>query len=115
MEPGIRARGKSSLLSQALRNLLENAIKFTPSGGRVSVDLASCEAGFVVSVADTGPGIAEADRERVLQRFERLDAARSTPGRGLGLSVVSAIAAPHGAELVLSDNAPELRVSLRFA
>jgi signal transduction histidine kinase len=67
-----------------------------------------------VTVTDTGPGIPQADRERVLQRFVRLDATRSTPGNGLGLSLVDAVAKLHRAELSLADNRPGLRISLAF-
>lgn len=114
IEPGIRTEGKGSLLSQALSNLLENAIKFTPSGGSVAVQLTAGGGGFDLVVADTGPGVPAADRERVLQAFERLDSARSSPGSGLGLSVVTAIARLHGAQLRLEDNDPGLRVRLHF-
>jgi signal transduction histidine kinase len=67
-----------------------------------------------LEVSDNGPGIPEADRARVLERFVRLDASRSVPGTGLGLSLVAAIAALHRAELVLEDNGPGLRASLIF-
>jgi len=66
-------------------------------------------------VSDSGPGIPEADRARVLQRFVRLEASRSTPGTGLGLTLVKAVADLHGAALSLSDNRPGLRVTIRFA
>ena len=65
-------------------------------------------------VADSGPGIAETDRERVLDRFQRLEASRNSPGTGLGLSLVRAVAKLHCAELVLEDNLPGLRLLLRF-
>ena len=65
-------------------------------------------------VADTGPGIPKADRERVLDRFVRLEVSRNSPGSGLGLSLVRAVARLHGAELILGDNLPGLRVILRF-
>jgi signal transduction histidine kinase len=113
-EPGLMTPGKGSLLSQALGNLLENAIKFTPAGGHVDVCLERSRDGFDLVVADSGPGIAPCHHERVLQPFERLDEARSTPGSGLGLSVVSAIAKLHEARLMLEDNQPGLRVRLRF-
>ncbi|MEM6304133.1 MAG: sensor histidine kinase, partial [Pseudomonadota bacterium] len=67
-----------------------------------------------LSVADNGPGIPEEERDRVRQRLYRLDRSRHTPGNGLGLSLVDAVAGLHGAELTLSDNAPGLRVTLRF-
>jgi signal transduction histidine kinase len=111
-EPTIRGHGQ--LLSQALVNLLDNAVKYTPSGGSVSVTVETGKEGPRVTVADTGPGIPEADRERVLQRFVRLEASRQTPGSGLGLSLVAAVARLHRARLVLSDNEPGLRASLIF-
>jgi signal transduction histidine kinase len=112
--PGLAMRANHHLLAQAVANLLDNAIKYTPPGGRVRLDVARGTSGPVISVTDSGPGIPEADRARVLQRFVRLDATRSTPGSGLGLSLVDAVAKLHGAELMLSDNRPGLRVSLTF-
>lgn len=105
--PGQAIRGDAALLRQALANLVENALLH---GGRtVRVTLAP---GPVLSVADDGPGIAPADRARVLQRFVRLDAARETPGTGLGLALVAAIARLHGTAPVLADAGPGLRVTL---
>jgi signal transduction histidine kinase len=111
---GLRLIGFHQLLSQALGNLIDNAIKYTPSGGRVSVVLKRSGQGCELIVADTGPGIPEADRERVLDRFVRLEVSRNSPGSGLGLSLVRAVARLHGAELILGDNLPGLRVILRF-
>jgi signal transduction histidine kinase len=110
--PGLHVRGNRQLLAQALANLLDNAIKYTPSGGAVRLTLASGKAGPTLTISDTGPGIPAADRERVLERFVRLDATRATPGNGLGLSLVAAVARLHGATLTLDDNDPGLRVSL---
>jgi signal transduction histidine kinase len=107
--PGLLLHGNRHLLAQALANLLDNAIKYTPEGGRVTLSGAP---GPVVTVADTGPGIPAEERERVLERFVRLDGHRSTPGNGLGLSLVSAVAKLHGATLRLEDNHPGLRISL---
>ncbi len=99
--------GDAALLRQALANLIENALLH---GGRtVRVMLA---AGAVLSVADDGPGIAPADRGRVLQRFVRLDTARETPGTGLGLALVAAVARLHGTAPVLEDAGPGLRATL---
>jgi signal transduction histidine kinase len=112
--PGLAMRANRHLLAQAVANLLDNAIKYTPPGGRVGLDVGRGASGPVISVTDSGPGIPAADRARVLQRFVRLDATRSTPGSGLGLSLVDAVAKLHGAKLVLSDNHPGLRVSLTF-
>lgn len=114
IRPGLTVPGKRSLLSQALSNLLDNAIKFTPRGGAVAVTLVDTPDGCELSVSDTGPGVPGTDRQRVLEPFERLDSARSSPGSGLGLSVVRAIAGLHHAQLRLEDARPGLRVVLRF-
>lgn len=111
---GCTVRGDRNLLSQAVSNLLDNALAHTPAGGAITVSVASCDEGAKLAVADNGPGIPEADRARVLQRFTRLDASRSTPGSGLGLSQVAATAKLHEAALDLADNRPGLRVSLLF-
>lgn len=102
------------LLGQALGNLLDNAVKYTPAGGRIAMTVKDGEEGACVSVNDTGPGIPEPERARVLRRFVRLEAARSTPGNGLGLSLVNAVARMHGARLALENSNPGLRVSLCF-
>jgi signal transduction histidine kinase len=111
---GARVFGDRELLAQAMTNLLDNAIKYTPAGGRIDVRLETDDRDARITVADTGPGIAAADRERVLARFTRLDQARSKPGNGLGLPLVRAVALQHDGELKLSDNAPGLVVSLRL-
>ena len=102
------------LLFQALTNLLDNAIKFCPEGGRIRVATLRKDDRVMLSVADSGPGIPEEERERVLERFYRMEASRSTNGSGLGLSLVSAIATVHQASISLTDNQPGLRVSLGF-
>jgi signal transduction histidine kinase len=107
--------GQRQLLSQLLANLLENALKYVPAGCTVLVDVHPEHSGAVLIVADTGPGIAEADRERALQPFVRLHDTRiDSTGSGLGLSLVAAIARLHGARLNLEDNHPGLRVIFRF-
>jgi len=113
--PGLVVHGDRELLAQALANLLDNAIKYTPEGGTVRLEAARTPDGPAVTVADSGPGIPEADRERVLERFVRLEAHRSTPGNGLGLSLVNAVARLHGARLELGDHRPGLEVTLVFA
>jgi signal transduction histidine kinase len=100
------------LLFQALTNLLDNAIKFCPSGGSIRVATTRRDDTISLSVADSGPGIAEEERERVLERFYRTEASRS--GSGLGLSLVSAIATVHQASIALTDNHPGLKVTLSF-
>lgn len=98
--------GDRDLIAQAVVNLLDNALKFTPPGGVVRLT-AVREAGSVaIAVADDGPGLPAADRARAGERFFRADSARSTPGSGLGLSLVRAVAALHGGELRLADTHP---------
>ena len=113
--PSAGIEGNRSLIAQALANLVDNAIKYTPAGGQVRIRTAVTEAGVELSVADSGPGIPLADRPRVTERFVRLEASRNSPGTGLGLSLVAAVAHYHNAELVLDDNAPSgLKAVLRF-
>ena len=107
--------GNWSLLSQALANLVDNAIKYTPASGRVTISAAETPNGAVLSVADTGHGISEEDRQRVVGRFVRLEASRNTPGTGLGLSLVAAVAKLHHARLQLLDNMPGLKASIVFS
>ncbi|MGD0189350.1 MAG: HAMP domain-containing sensor histidine kinase [Rhizomicrobium sp.] len=106
--------GNKSLISQALANLIDNAIKYTPEGGQVRVAVKQSPGAVALSVADTGPGIAPQDRARVLERFVRLEESRNSPGTGLGLSLVAAVARLHDAKLTLEDNAPGLRAVLMF-
>jgi signal transduction histidine kinase len=112
--PAPPIEGQRELLAQAVTNLLDNAVKNTPEGGRIDVRV-DCDNGTAaLSVADNGPGIPDADRSRVLERFVRLEECRSGPGAGLGLSLVAAVARLHGATLTLGDNHPGLRVEMRF-
>ena len=111
----IHIDGDRNLIFQALTNLLDNAIKYTPDGGKVELRLAREGENIALTVSDSGTGIPEDMREKVLQRFYRLDKSRSEPGAGLGLSLVQAIALRHKAQLVLEDNHPGLRVSLIFS
>jgi signal transduction histidine kinase len=112
--PGAHVLGSRQLLAQALANLLDNAIKFTPDGGHIRVLLRGSQTEPEVVVEDDGPGIPADKREIVLGRRVRLDEARKFPGSGLGLSLVAAVTKLHGARLVLDDAAPGLRVSLKF-
>jgi len=114
IEPGVTVPGNSHLLAQAAANLLDNAIKYTPEGGRILLRVQRDGDGAVLSIRDSGPGIPEEARGRVLDRFVRLDVSRSAPGAGLGLSLVSAVARLHKATLTLTDAAPGLHISLRF-
>ena len=106
--------GSRDLLTQALSNLLENAIKHTPADGTIRIEVACLEKMIELRVSDTGPGIPESERERVLERFVRLQNSRNTPGNGLGLSLVRAVAILHNAQLQLGDAQPGLLVTLRF-
>jgi signal transduction histidine kinase len=105
--PDQRVHGDQALLRQMLSNLLDNALAH--GGPHVSVVL---RPGPVLEVADDGPGIPAEERPRVLRRFYRLDRSRGTPGSGLGLALVAAVARLHGAAPVLSDAEPGLRVTL---
>ena len=94
-------RGDRDLLFEAVANLVDNAIKFTPQGGKVDIDLLRGDKETAVRVTDTGPGIGKQETEAVLRRFHRSDKMRNTPGVGLGLNLVSAIAKLHGFRLVI--------------
>lgn len=102
--------GVKTWLFQALVNLLENAIKFTPRGGAIAVVLEQESLAVKLIIADSGPGIDQRDRERVLQRFVRLDQARSTKGFGLGLTFVASVVRRHKGTIELADNQPGLKV-----
>jgi len=110
-------KGNRELISQALANLVDNSIKYVEPGGEVvngvpaQIVVRALTEGdrILLSVADTGPGIPEADRARVVERFVRLEQSRSKPGSGLGLSLASAVARLHGGELILADNRPGLK------
>ncbi|MGV6811727.1 MAG: ATP-binding protein [Brevirhabdus sp.] len=96
--------GDREMLAQALTNLVENALRHCPESATISISTGP----GTVTVCDNGPGIPEVERDRVTRRFYRLEASRNTPGSGLGLSLVQAIARLHGGQLDLSDNAPGL-------
>jgi signal transduction histidine kinase len=106
--------GDRDLLFDAVSNLLDNAIKHGGAAGKVTVDVAADDGGSTISVADDGPGIPDDQRENVFKRFYRLERSRTTPGNGLGLSLGAAVARLHGAVIDMEDNAPGLRVRLRF-
>jgi signal transduction histidine kinase len=107
-------QGHDQLLALALSNLVDNALKHAPAGSEIAVSATWNAGAPALVVADGGPGIPEADRERALGRFVRLDPSRGTPGAGLGLALVAAVARMHDAEIALADNAPGLRATLRF-
>jgi len=113
----VRLRGNRELISQALANLIDNSIKYTEPNSRAAngapaqIVVRALSEGdrILLTVADSGPGIPEADRARVVERFVRLEQSRSKPGSGLGLSLASAVARLHGGELTLVDNQPGLK------
>lgn len=109
---GLTVQGDRNLLFQALANALDNAVKYTPADGGVSVTLARGPAGAEITVSDTGPGIPAGEHDRVFGRFFRLEPDRGSPGNGLGLSLVRAVAELHDAEIRLEDNEPGLRMIL---
>lgn len=111
-EPGLSVHGDYGLIAQALINLLDNALRHTPPGTHISITAERADGGVELVVADNGPGVPEADRARVVQRFVRLDPSRTNAGHGLGLNLVSAIASAHGGKLTIGDNHPGLRASL---
>jgi signal transduction histidine kinase len=115
IEDGISVRGDRELLTQMLANLIENGLRHTPPGSRVEVRLHRTGGGKIQAViADDGPGIPKNARDKVFRRFFRLEESRASPGSGLGLSLVSAIASLHGIRIELAHNGPGLRVTLRF-
>lgn len=110
--------GDPQLLAQAIGNLLDNAIKFSGAGSIVQVTASRAdgdEGGMAIAVRDYGPGIADADKPKVVQRFYRGDQSRATPGAGLGLALVAAVARLHGGKLELRDSVPGLAATLHVA
>jgi signal transduction histidine kinase len=102
--PQLPAKGNREFIAQALANLLDNAVKYTPEGGAVMLRVRRRSSGEIeFSVTDTGPGVPDADRERIVQRFVRLENSRSEPGSGLGLSLVAAVAEAHGGRLEIDE------------
>jgi signal transduction histidine kinase len=110
--PPTPATGDPALVTQAAINLIENALRHTPPGSSIRIDVLADATTASLRVADDGPGIAPADRALALRRFGRLDASRHRPGHGLGLPLVDAVARLHGGELALGDAAPGLVATL---
>ena len=106
--------GDADLLTQLLANLVENAIRHCPPGANIRLGAKRSGRRTVFEVADTGPGIPEAERDKVFRRLYRLEKSRTTSGSGLGLSLVKAIAELHGAQITLADNEPGLVVRISF-
>ncbi|MDQ8028712.1 MAG: HAMP domain-containing sensor histidine kinase [Brevundimonas sp.] len=120
IERGLMVNANQPFLAQALANIIDNAIKYTPVGGAVMLRARRRSSGEIeFSVTDTGPGVPEEDRERVIQRFVRLDNSRTEPGSGLGLSLVGAVMEAHSGRITLDEgpgafegSGPGLRVAL---
>jgi signal transduction histidine kinase len=127
IEPNLRVLGSRELIGQTIANLIDNALKYgapepvvrldapgaamtAPLPSEVALEVRRVGDDVEISVADHGPGIAIADRARVLDRFVRLEGARSRPGSGLGLSLAAAVARMHAGSVRLEDNRPGLRV-----
>lgn len=113
--PSFMTNGDTQLLMQAIANLIDNSLRHCPTGTRIRVSLSHGPRQAQLTVADSGPGIPVEARDKVFRRFYRLERARATPGHGLGLSVVAAIAELHSVAVELTDNAPGTRVTLTFA
>ncbi|HWT99639.1 MAG TPA: HAMP domain-containing sensor histidine kinase [Terriglobales bacterium] len=106
--------GDRRLLTQLTANLLENALRHTPQGSRVDLSVTRTARSVELRIADSGPGIPPDERDKVFDRFYRLDTSRTTPGSGLGLALVKAVADLHGATISLADNHPGLIVTVAF-
>ncbi|HLI64862.1 MAG TPA: ATP-binding protein [Caulobacteraceae bacterium] len=120
LAPGLAARGDSEFIAQAIANLLDNAVKYTPPGGAIMLRSRRRSTGEIeFSITDTGPGVGDEDRKRIVQRFVRLENSRNKPGAGLGLALVAAVAQAHGGRLELDEgpgvvgaSGPGLRAAL---
>ena len=120
LTPQLTARGNREFVAQAVANLLDNAVKYTPEGGAVVLRVRRRSSGEIeFSVTDTGPGVPETERTRIVQRFVRLENSRNLPGAGLGLSLVAAVAESHRGRLEIDEgpgsvggSGPGLRVAL---
>jgi signal transduction histidine kinase len=114
LQKDVRIRGDGELLTQMFSNLIENAIRHTPPGTRILIRLAVSGNTVAASIEDNGPGIPLGEYDKVFRRFYRLTSSRSTPGYGLGLALVAAIANLHNARIALGDNHPGLRCLISF-
>ena len=114
LDPGIKAYGDRNLLFQAFANILENAIKYTPEHGKISISLRLSDGQFTVIIADSGPGIPETEKEGIFVRFYRLDQSRNSPGNGLGLSMTKAIINLHRGSVKPENNEPGMRMVVQI-
>ncbi len=113
--PSLCIRGDRELLKEAMANLLDNAIRHTPTGTNIEVALRRDRSSIVASVADNGLGVPDEARDLIFQRFYRLDRSANVEGAGLGLAFVTAVSGLHGSKLRACDNGPGLRIELTFA
>ena len=114
LEPVLAIKGDADLLFQLFANLLDNAVKFSPDGSTIQIAAATGQGRVIVKLIDRGPGVPEAEKEKVFKHFYRGDASRSAEGNGLGLSLVKAIVKQHQAEIFLYDAEPGLEVRVVF-
>ena len=114
LDTDILSVGDRDLLFQAIANVIENSIKYTPDHGAISVTLVRQHNQLIITIADNGPGIPETERENVFRRFYRLDQSRGSSGNGLGLSMVQAVIDMHGGTITLQDNTPGLRAIIEL-
>ncbi len=114
IQPDVTTCGDRDLLFQVMSNLIDNAIKYTPEGGQISLQLIENKEGVFFQVADSGIGIPDDEKERVFQRFYRVAKSRSLPGNGLGLSLVAAVIAMHKGEIALLNGEPGLKVAVKL-
>lgn len=114
IEPELVIHADRRLITQMIVNLVENAIRHSPMDARISITASQTKGGVTAVIADTGPGVPKSERGKIFDRFYRLQVSRTTPGSGLGLSLVSAIVDLHAIRINLSDNRPGLRVTLLF-
>jgi signal transduction histidine kinase len=110
--PPLPVRGDQDLMREAVSNLVDNAIKFTPAGGRVRIEARMAGGRPFLRVSDTGPGVPRQERERIFDRFYRGERSGKSPGHGLGLSIAESIANLHGFTLTVEDNNPGARFEL---
>ena len=115
IEPAILVKGDGSLLTQAIANLIDNCINHVPPPGRIELRLHRRQGKALLEICDDGPGVPEAERDKIFRRLYRVDRSRSTPGNGLGLALVAAIAELHDATVEASDNRPGLLMRMTFA
>ncbi len=111
----VSIRGDEDLMREAVSNLVDNAIKFTPAGGAVRIEARTVDGRPFVCVSDTGVGVPPQERTRIFERFFRGERSGKSPGHGLGLSIAETIASLHGLQLTVEDNSPGARFELRAA